>query len=134
MKAKLVGSHMGEGASVVNIGSAASRLNTPNGSIYTATKAAADSLTRVLAKELGPKRIRVNAVSPGFSPGFTCTEGTSGYMGSDLANTFVANTSLGRVGELSDIAGVVIFLLQTTPVGSRAKFCLRAAASRAVDR
>jgi 3-oxoacyl-[acyl-carrier protein] reductase len=49
---------MGEGASVVNIGSAASRLNAPNGSIYTATKAAVDSLTRVLAKELGPKRIR----------------------------------------------------------------------------
>jgi 3-oxoacyl-[acyl-carrier protein] reductase len=90
----------------INIGSAASRLNSANGGVYTATKAAVDSLTRVLAKELGPKRIRMNSVNPGFM----ATDGTSDSIGSDLVNGFIANTPLGRAAEPPDIAAVAVFL------------------------
>jgi 3-oxoacyl-[acyl-carrier protein] reductase len=98
--------HMGDGASIVNIGSAESRLHSPNSSVYTATKAAVDALTRVLAKELGSRKIRVNSVNPGF----TATEGTAGHMESEIAKGFLANTPLGRAGRPSDIAAAVAFL------------------------
>lgn len=97
-----------EGGSVINIGSVVSE-NTPiNTSIYTGTKGAVDAITRVLAKELGPKKIRVNAVNPGI----TDTEGTQtlGVRGSDFENALIAQTPLGRVGQPGDIADVVTFI------------------------
>ncbi|HZQ43786.1 MAG TPA: glucose 1-dehydrogenase [Acidobacteriaceae bacterium] len=97
-----------EGGSVINIGSVVSENTPPNTSIYTGTKGAVDAITRVLAKELGPKKIRVNAVNPGV----TATEGTQtlGVRGSDFETALVAQTPLGRVGNPDDIADVVTFI------------------------
>ena len=97
-----------EGGSVINIGSVVSELTPPGSSIYTGTKGAVDAITQVLAKELGPKKIRVNAVNPGL----VITEGvhTAGFVGSDFEKGTVAETPLGRVGQPDDIADVVAFV------------------------
>lgn len=97
-----------DGGSVINISSAATTVDLPSVSVYTATKASVDSITRVLAKELGPRKIRVNALSPGMIE----TEGTHtlGVIGSDLEAQLVAQTPLGRIGQPSDIAPVATFL------------------------
>ncbi len=97
-----------EGGSVINISSSAVTLEIPAFSIYTATKASVDAITRVLAKELGPRKIRVNAIAPGAVE----TEGahTAGIMGSDFEAQIVASTALGRVGQPSDIAPIATFL------------------------
>jgi 3-oxoacyl-[acyl-carrier protein] reductase len=97
-----------EGGSVINIGSAASRVTPPSSSIYTATKAAVDAITRVLAKELGPRKIRVNSINPGVVE----TEGThtAGVIGSDFEAGAVQRTPLGRTGQPSDIAPIAVFL------------------------
>lgn len=97
-----------EGGSIINIGSVASDLTPPMSAIYSGTKGAVDSITRVLAKELGARRIRVNSINPGF----VTTEGTSaaGITGSDFAAQMIAATPLGRAGEPSDIADVAAFL------------------------
>ena len=98
------------GGSVINIGSVASHLTPPNFSIYSATKGALDAITGVLAKELGPRRIRVNSINPGA----TATEGarTLGMIGvgSDSEKQMIAMTPLGRVGQPSDIAPIAVFL------------------------
>jgi 3-oxoacyl-[acyl-carrier protein] reductase len=100
--------HLGEGASIINIGSGVSRITPPNSSVYTATKGALDAITGVLAKELGPKKIRVNSVNPGIVE----TEGThsAGVMGSDFEKALIQQTPLGRAGQPDDIASVVTFL------------------------
>jgi 3-oxoacyl-[acyl-carrier protein] reductase len=97
-----------EGGSVINIGSVVSEITPANSSVYTGTKGAVDAITRVLAKELGPKKIRVNAVNPGL----THTEGleTAGFTGSDFEKAEVAKTPLGRIGKPDDIADVVTFI------------------------
>lgn len=100
--------HMGEGASIVNLGSAVSRITPPNSAVYTGTKGAVDAITGVLARELGPRKIRVNTLSPGVVE----TEGThsAGVIGSELESGWVAQTPLGRVGQPRDIAAVAVFL------------------------
>ncbi|HET6806367.1 MAG TPA: glucose 1-dehydrogenase [Frateuria sp.] len=100
--------HLGEGASVINIGSVVSRIVPPGSAVYTATKSAVDGITAVLAQELGPRRIRVNAVNPGMVE----TEGThsAGIMGSELEQGTQARTPLGRIGQPGDIASIVSFL------------------------
>ena len=100
--------HLGEGASIINIGSGVSRITPPNSSVYTATKGALDAITGVLAKELGPKKIRVNSVNPGIVE----TEGThsAGFIGSDFEKALIQQTPLGRAGQPDDIASVVTFL------------------------
>ncbi len=97
-----------EGGSIINIGSVVSDVTPPNSTIYTGTKGAVDVITKVLAKELGPKKIRVNSVNPGF----TNTEGTvtAGFSGTDVEKAYVAQTPLGRAGQPDDIADVVAFL------------------------
>jgi 3-oxoacyl-[acyl-carrier protein] reductase len=97
-----------EGGSVINISSIASRLTQPGTAIYTATKASVDVITRVLAKELGPRRIRVNAISPGVVE----TEGAraASIIGSDFEAQMARQTPLGRIGQPSDIALVAVFL------------------------
>jgi 3-oxoacyl-[acyl-carrier protein] reductase len=97
-----------EGGSVINIGSVASEMGAPASAVYSGTKGAVDSITRVLAKELGPKNIRVNAVNPGP----VATEGfkSSGVEGSDFEKQMIAGTPLGRVGQPQDVATVVSFL------------------------
>jgi 3-oxoacyl-[acyl-carrier protein] reductase len=96
------------GGSVVNISSIASKSATPTAVVYSATKGAVDTITRVLAKELGPKNIRVNAINPGGVE----TEGlqSMGVIGSDFEKQMVARTPLGRLGQPDDIASVAVFL------------------------
>jgi 3-oxoacyl-[acyl-carrier protein] reductase len=97
-----------EGGSVINIGSVGSRLAPPGASIYAATKGAVDVITRVLAKELGPRKIRVNSINPGVVE----TEGTqtAGVIGSDFEAQALQRTPLGRIGQPNDIAPVTVFL------------------------
>jgi len=101
--------HFGpQGGSVINISSVVSTNQEPNSAVYSATKAAVDSVTRVLARELGPKKIRVNSINPGA----TETEGLhqAGIVGSDYEKQFTANTPLGRLGQPGEIASAVVFL------------------------
>ncbi len=101
--------HFGpEGGSVINVSSVVTTLNAPTTVVYTATKGAVDSITRVLAKELGPRKIRVNAINPGVVE----TEGTNaaGVIGGDMEKQLVALTPLGRTGRPDDIAPVASFL------------------------
>ena len=97
-----------EGGSIINIGSVVSELAPSASAVYSGTKGAVDSITRVLAKELGPKKIRVNSVNPGP----VVTEGfkSAGFEGSDFEKQMVQNTPLGRVGQPEDIASLVSFL------------------------
>ncbi|HSE22524.1 MAG TPA: glucose 1-dehydrogenase [Pyrinomonadaceae bacterium] len=96
------------GGSIINISSIASQLTPPNSVVYSATKGALDSVTRVLAKELGPRKIRVNTLAPGGVE----TEGAhaAGVMGSDFEREMIAKTPLGRFGQPDDIARVAVFL------------------------
>jgi len=96
------------GGAIVNISSAASTVTPPQGSVYSATKAAVDAVTRSLAKELAPRNIRVNAVNPGVVE----TEGvhTVGVLESDLGKQLIAQIPLGRIGQPRDIAPAVAFL------------------------
>jgi 3-oxoacyl-[acyl-carrier protein] reductase len=100
--------HLGEGASVINISSAITHVNTPGAAAYAGTKGAVNAISGVLANELAPRQIRVNAVSPGF----VVTEGThtAGIVGSDMVTGIIAQTPLGRAGQPEDIADVVAFL------------------------
>jgi 3-oxoacyl-[acyl-carrier protein] reductase len=100
--------HLGEGASIVNVSSVVSRITPPGSAVYSATKGAVDAITGVLAKELGPRKIRVNSVNPGM----IATEGThsAGIIGSDFETWAVSTTPLGRIGQPDDIADVVTFL------------------------
>ncbi|MFC5525149.1 glucose 1-dehydrogenase [Rhodanobacter ginsengisoli] len=100
--------HLGEGASIINVGSLVSRLLPPASAVYTATKSAVNGITGVLAQELGPRKIRVNAVNPGIVE----TEGThtAGFIGSDFEAGAVTQTPLGRIGQPNDIASIVTFL------------------------
>jgi 3-oxoacyl-[acyl-carrier protein] reductase len=97
-----------EGGSIINIGSTASSLTPPATAVYTATKGAVDAVTHVLAKELGPKNIRVNSINPGMVE----TEGvhTSGIIGSDFQKQLEAQTPLGRIAQPEDIAPIAVFL------------------------
>lgn len=97
-----------DGGSVINISSVASTLTPPQSVVYSATKSALDGVTRVLAKELGARKIRVNSINPGGVE----TEGThsSGIVGSDFANQMIARTPLGRFGQPEDIAPIAVFL------------------------
>ena len=97
-----------EGGSVINIGSTATALNPPTTAVYTATKGAVDAVTHVLAKELGPKKIRVNSINPGMVE----TEGVHsiGIIGSDFQKSFEAQTPLGRIAQPEDITPIAVFL------------------------
>ena len=96
-----------EGGSIINIGSLASSLTPPTAVVYNATKGAVDAITRTLAKELGPRKIRVNAIRPGM----VITEGviTAGFHESDFRNMLESQTPLGRVGQTDDIAPAAVF-------------------------
>src|ERR1700730_16767891 len=97
-----------DGGSVINIGSGATELTPPTTVVYTATKGAVSAITRVLAKELGPRKIRVNSINPGGVE----TEGfhTLGVSGSDFERQMIAQTPLGRIGQPQDIAPAAAFL------------------------
>ena len=96
------------GGSVINIGSTASVDAIATASVYSATKGAIDTMTRVLATELGSRNIRVNVIAPGG----TETEGlhTAGVVGSEFEKSMIARTALGRLGQPDDIARIAVFL------------------------
>ena len=97
-----------KGGSIINIGSTASTVTPPATAVYTATKGAVDAVTHVLAKELGPQKIRVNSINPGMVE----TEGTraAGVIGSDFQKQFETQTPLGRTAQPEDIAPIAVFL------------------------
>jgi 3-oxoacyl-[acyl-carrier protein] reductase len=96
------------GGSVINISSVAATLAPPTTAVYSATKAAVDAVTRSLAKELGPKQIRVNSINPGMVE----TEGihAAGLAESDFRRQIEAQTPLGRIGQPNDIGPAAVFL------------------------
>jgi len=96
------------GGNIINISSVVSTLGFPNAAVYSGTKGAVDAITRSLAKELGPRGIRVNAINPGMVE----TEGThsTGIVESDMRKQVEAQTPLGRIGKPQDIAGAAVFL------------------------
>src|SRR5689334_21278406 len=100
--------HLGEGASIINVSSVVTRITPPASAVYSGTKGAVDAITGVLARELGARKIRVNALNPGL----TITEGThtAGIAGSDFEKDAVSKTPLGRAGRPDDIAKAAVFL------------------------
>ena len=102
--------HFGpQGGSIINIGSVAGG-GIAGGSVYSATKGAVDTITRALARELGARKIRVNAVNPGMvETEGTASQGiTSGE--SEFRKQIEATTPLGRIGKPGDIAPAVVML------------------------
>lgn len=97
-----------KGGSVINISSAVTTLYPAGSAVYTATKASVDAITVILSKELGPKKIRVNAINPGL----VVTEGvqTAGFDSGDFVKQIEALTPLGRIGQPDDISPAAIFL------------------------
>lgn len=98
----------GDGGSVINVSSIAAKTPIANSAVYSATKGAVDVITRALALELGPRKIRVNSLSPGL----TDTEGVRTQQGEDetFRNLAISRTPLGRVGTSEDIASAALFL------------------------
>lgn len=96
-----------DGGSIINIGSLASSLTPPTAVVYNATKGAVDAITRTLAKELGPRKIRVNSINPGM----VVTEGVlaGGYSESEFRTMLESQTPLGRIGQPDDIAPAALF-------------------------
>jgi 3-oxoacyl-[acyl-carrier protein] reductase len=96
------------GGSVINISSAISTLTPPNTSVYTATKGAVDVITRSLSKELGPRKIRVNAINPGMIE----TEGVhaAGFAEGDFRKWVETQAPLGRIGQTDDISPTAVYL------------------------
>jgi 3-oxoacyl-[acyl-carrier protein] reductase len=109
LSTKEAAKHFGsDGGSVINVSSVASTSAPPGASVYSATKGAVDTITKSLAKELGPRKIRVNAINPGMVE----TEGvhTAGLAEGDFRKQFEAQTPLGRIGQPEDIAPAAAFL------------------------
>ncbi|MBS1072949.1 glucose 1-dehydrogenase [Gluconobacter cerinus] len=97
--------HLDDG---INISSVVSRITPPNSAVYTGTKGAVDAITGSLARELGPRNIRVNAINPGLIE----TEGTktANVVGSEMEQLIISQTPLGRSGQVQDIAPLAVFL------------------------
>ena len=96
------------GGSIINISSAVATAALPTASVYSATKAAVDAVSRSLAAELGPKKVRVNSINPGMVE----TEGVhaAGFTGGDFQRQFESQAPLGRIGQPRDVAPAVVFL------------------------
>jgi 3-oxoacyl-[acyl-carrier protein] reductase len=108
LASKKAASYFGpEGGSIINISSAVSTFTPPNSAVYTATKGAVDAITRTLAKELGPRNIRVNSINPGMVE----TEGVhaAGFAEGDFRKQFEALSPLGRIGQPDDVAPAAVF-------------------------
>jgi len=101
--------HLSKGASIINIGSLAAAGSIAGSAVYSATKGALDTVTRVLSVELGPKGIRVNSLNPGGV--FTEGSRTAGFSDDNpMVKSMIAGTPLGRLGQPEDIATAAVFL------------------------
>ena len=100
--------HLGEGASIINVSSVVSSITPPASAVYSGTKGAVDAITGVLARELGPRKIRVNSINPGMIE----TEGvrSAGFNEGDFRKWIESTTSLGRIGQPDDIAPTAVYL------------------------
>ncbi|HEU6449098.1 MAG TPA: glucose 1-dehydrogenase [Verrucomicrobiae bacterium] len=98
----------GDGGSVINISSVVGVNPLPGAAVYSATKAAVDAVTKSLARELGPKKIRVNSINPGMIE----TEGVhaAGFLETEFPKQVISQTPLGRIGQPQDVATVATFL------------------------
>jgi 3-oxoacyl-[acyl-carrier protein] reductase len=108
MSSQAAAKHFGDkGGSIINISSVVSTAALPGASVYAATKASVDVITKILAKELGPKKVRVNSINPGMVD----TEGvrSAGIHESDLKAAVEKQTPLGRIGQTDDIAPAAVF-------------------------
>ncbi len=112
---------MGEGGSIINVSSVVSTISPPGGAVYNASKSAVDGITRTFAKELGPKKIRVNSVNPGLVE----TEGlhSTGFI--SKKDHVVPLLPLGRIGQPQDIAPAVVFLASPESSWMTARDALR---------
>ncbi|MDN3550037.1 glucose 1-dehydrogenase [Mucilaginibacter aquaedulcis] len=106
LAAKTAVKQMDKGGSIINISSILSTDPYLASSVYSATKGAVDTLTLALARELGPRKIRVNSILPGH----TNTPATAGNFDGELGEKLIAGTPLGRFGEPEDIAPLAVFL------------------------
>ncbi len=108
LTSKAASKHIGEGGSIINISSVVTSVLMPQSAVYSGSKGAVDAITGVLANELAPRKIRVNAINPGYVE----TEGThsAGIAGSEAEAGFIADTPLGRAGKPDDIADIAVFL------------------------
>jgi len=97
-----------EGGSVINISSTVSTFAPPGSAVYSGTKGAVDTITKVLSKELGPKKIRVNSINPGMVE----TDGAKagGFTEGEFRKQLEALSPLGRIGQPNDIATGAVFL------------------------
>ncbi|GBQ85772.1 glucose 1-dehydrogenase [Asaia krungthepensis] len=100
--------HLSAGSSIINISSVVTRITPAQTAVYSGTKGAIDAITGTLARELGPRQIRVNAINPGLIK----TEGTNtaSVIGSEMEKAIIAQTPLGRTGEVEDIGPLAVFL------------------------
>lgn len=96
-----------EGGSIINVSSAVTSLAPPNTAVYTGTKGAVDAVTKTLANELGPRKIRVNAINPGMVE----TEGviSAGFNEGDFRKQLESQTPLGRIGQVEDVSPAAVF-------------------------
>jgi len=100
--------HFNGAGNIINIGSVVSEITPTAPAVYTASKGAVDAVTRVLARELGPRKIRVNSINPGVVE----TEGTQNgdFLGGDFQKQIEAQTPLGRIAQPDDIIPIAVFL------------------------
>src|SRR5579864_1389491 len=101
-----------KGGSVINISSIASKTPGPNSAVYSGTKGAVDVISRALALELAPRKIRVNALAPGatYTEGVRSFQQNGGSVDDSFVNYAISRTPLGRMGTADDIAGAALFL------------------------
>lgn len=99
---------MNDGGSIINLSSGTTRMCNPGYVVYASMKGGVEVLTRYMAKELGPRKIRVNIVAPGAVE----TDFNNAIIRNnpEIKNRIASNTALGRVGEPDDIGGVIAFL------------------------
>ena len=104
---KLVGL-MNDGGSIINLSSGTTRMCNPGYIVYASMKGGVEVMTRYMAKELGPRKIRVNIVAPGAIE----TDFNNAIIRNnpEIKNRIASNTALGRVGEPDDIGGIIAFL------------------------
>lgn len=120
--------YMPDGSSIVNMSSTVTMIGAPSSSVYAASKGAIDGLTRALSGELGPRRIRVNAIKPGLVD----TEGlqAGGFLESDFGPAILAETPLGRLGVPDDIAPAAVFLASDESSWTTGEFFILAGGHR----